>query len=220
MPQKPLRQIPQLLGGLVLYALSIALVVHPALGSMPWDVLSQGLAHQFGWSLGTAVLISSVAVLACWIPLRQRPGLGTVANVLVIGLMTDPFVALLNLLPEHLPLFARVGLMLAGIALNGLAGALYIGSRLGPGPRDGLMTGLVARTGGRVMLIRGGIELTVVVIGWLLGGTVGVGTVLYAVGIGPLLQWLMPKFAVPLPGDTEPAGPEAAQGRQRDPALP
>ncbi|GIG26368.1 YczE/YyaS/YitT family protein [Cellulomonas denverensis] len=208
------RRLPQLFLGLVLYALSIAMVVHPALGSMPWDVLSQGLARQLHWSLGTAVLVSSVVVLLCWIPLRQRPGFGTVANVLVIGLMTDPFVALLDRLPTDLPLVARAGIMVAGIGLNGLAGALYIGSRLGPGPRDGLMTGLVARTGGRVALIRGGIELTVVLIGWALGGTVGVGTVLYAVAIGPILGWLMPRFAVPLPGDTEPAGQEAAQGRQ------
>lgn len=213
------RRLPQLFLGLVLYALSIAMVVHPALGSMPWDVLSQGMAKQLNWSLGTAVLVSSVIVLLCWIPLRQRPGVGTVANVLVIGLMTDPFVALLDLLPTDQPLVARAGMMVAGIALNGLAGALYIGSRLGPGPRDGLMTGLVARTGGRVALIRGGIELTVVVIGWALGGTVGVGTVLYALAIGPILGWLMPKFAVALPGDTEPAGQEAAQGRQGEAAA-
>lgn len=200
------RRLLQLFLGLSLYALSIAMVVHPALGSMPWDVLSQGLSVQFGWSLGRSVLVSSVLVLLCWIPLRQRPGVGTVANVLVIGVLVDPFVALLNLLPEQLPLIARVALMLAGIALNGLAGALYIGARLGPGPRDGLMTGLVARTGGKVAPIRIGIELTVVLIGWALGGTVGVGTVLYALSVGPILGWLMPKFAVPVTQDRTEAG--------------
>ncbi|MEV7972067.1 hypothetical protein [Cellulomonas sp. NPDC089187] len=201
------RRGAQLLIGLTLYAFSIALVVHPALGSMPWDVLSQGLTHQFGWSLGTAVLVISVGVLLCWIPLRQKPGIGTIANVIVIGVLVDPFVDLLALLPTHLPLIARVGMMLAGIVLNGLAGALYIGSRLGPGPRDGLMTGLVARTGGRVALVRGGIEVTVVLIGWALGGTVGVGTVLYGVSIGAILQWLMPRFEVPLVA--RPAVPDA-----------
>jgi uncharacterized membrane protein YczE len=212
------RRLPQLFVGLVLYALSIAMVVHPALGSMPWDVLSQGLSHQFGWSLGTAVLISSVGVLLCWIPLRQRPGVGTVANVVVIGVMVDPFVALLNLLPEQLPMVARIALMLAGIGLNGLAGALYIGARLGPGPRDGLMTGLVARTGGRVAPIRIGIELTVVAIGWALGGTVGVGTVLYALSVGPILGWLMPRFRVrpdhePIPTTATPRESAPRPGR-------
>lgn len=217
MPQNRSRQwvrrAAQLLIGLMLYALSIALVVHPGLGSMPWDVLSQGLSHQFHWSLGTSVMVISVAVLVCWIPLRQKPGIGTIANVIVIGTMVDPFVTLLNLLPAHLPMAWRVLMMLVGILLNGLAGALYIGSRLGPGPRDGLMTGLVARTGYRVVLVRGAIELAVVAIGWVLGGTVGIGTVLYAAGIGLVLQWLMPVFRIRLAG--EPAS--AARVRQPRP---
>jgi len=191
------RRGAQLLGGLVLYAVSIAALVHSGLGNMPWDVLSQGAARQLGWTLGTATVVLSVVVLACWWPLRQRPGIGTVANVLVIGALVDPFLALLGLLPDPLPLAARIALVVGGIALNGLASALYIGARLGPGPRDGLMTGLVARTGWPTGPVRGGIEVGVVAVGWLLGGTVGVGTLAYALGIGPLLHWLLPRLTVP-----------------------
>lgn len=207
------RRVPQLFVGLALYSLSIAMLVHATLGSMPWDVLSQGVARRAGWSLGTAVLVTSVAVLVCWWPLRQRPGFGTVANVLVIGLGVDPCLALLDLLPD-LSLVARGALVVAGIALNGLASALYIGARLGPGPRDGLMTGLVARTGWKVGWVRGGIEVSVVLVGWLLGGTVGVGTLAYALAVGPVLQVLLPRFTVPLPtrAADEPAGTDPATG--------
>jgi uncharacterized membrane protein YczE len=191
------RRTAQLLGGLVLYALSIAMLVHPALGSMPWDVLSQGISRRIGWSFGTVVLATSVLVLLAWWPLRQRPGLGTVANVLVIGLLVDPALALLDLLPDPLPIGARIALVVGGIALNGLASGLYIGARLGPGPRDGLMTGIVGRTGWRVGRVRAVIEVTVVAVGWLLGGTVGLGTLAYALSIGPLIGLLLPRLTVP-----------------------
>jgi uncharacterized membrane protein YczE len=145
-------------------------------------------------------------VLLLWIPLRQWPGLGTVANVVVIGLATDATLALLDA-PDALA--ARAALLVGGIVLNGLAGALYIGSQFGPGPRDGLMTGLVRRTGRSFRLVRTTIEVTVLVVGWLLGGVVGLGTVLYAVLIGPVVQLFLPIFTVPLqaPAGDAPAAP-------------
>lgn len=208
------RRAAQLLGGLVLYALSIALLVHSGLGNMPWDVLNQGTARQLGWSLGTATIAYSVLILLAWWPLRQRPGVGTVANVLVIGVLIDPFLALLDRLPDPLPLGARIGSVVLGILLNGLASALYIGARLGPGPRDGLMTGLVARTGWPVGPVRIGIEVAVVALGWLLGGTVGFATLAYALGIGPLIHWLLPRMTVPVPAAVAAGAPaEAGEGR-------
>jgi uncharacterized membrane protein YczE len=204
------RRTTQLLGGLVLYAVSIALLVHAGLGNMPWDVLNQGTARQIGWSLGAVIVAYSVVILIAWWPLRQRPGIGTVANVLVIGALIDPFLALLDRLPDPLPLAARIGMVVVGIGLNGVASALYIGARLGPGPRDGLMTGLVARTGWPVGPVRIGIEVTVVLVGWLLGGTLGFATLAYALGIGPLIHWLLPRLTVPVaePVGTPPVDPE------------
>lgn len=191
------RRTVQLLVGLVLYAASITLLLRAHLGAMPWDVLSQGLTRVTGWTFGTVTVVVSIVVLACWVPLRQRPGLGTVANVLVIGALVDPFLALAALLPDPLPLAARVLLLVLGVVLNGLATALYVGARLGPGPRDGLMTGLVARTGWPVRVVRGGIEVVVVAAGWALGGTVGLGTLAYALAIGPLVHVLLPRLTVP-----------------------
>lgn len=190
------RRYVQLLVGLVLYAASITLLVRAGLGSMPWDVLSQGVSRRTGLSFGTVTVLVSVVVLLVWIPLRQRPGIGTVANVVVIGALVDPFLALLARLPEQLPLAARAGLVVVGIVLNGLATALYVGVRLGPGPRDGLMTGLVARTGRSTRLVRSTIEVIVVTVGWLLGGTVGLGTLAYALAIGPVVHHLLPRFTV------------------------
>nr|WP_222117308.1 hypothetical protein [Cellulomonas sp. SLBN-39] len=183
--------------GLVLYAASIALVVRAGLGAMPWDVLTQGVVRQSGWSFGAVTVATSLVVVACWVPLRQRPGVGTLANIVVIGVLVDPFLALVGQLPETLPVVARAALLVAGVAGNGLATALYVGASLGPGPRDGLMTGLVARTGWPVRLVRGGIEVAVVTVGWLLGGTVGVGTLVYALAIGPLVHVLLPRLTVP-----------------------
>ncbi len=198
-PTGGVRRAVHLLLGLVLYAASIALLVHAALGNMPWDVLSQGLGRRLGWSLGTATIVVSVAVLLLWVPLRQRPGVGTVANVVVIGVLVDPWLALLDRLPEPLPIGVRVALTAVGILVNGLATALYIGTRLGPGPRDGLMTGLVSRTGWPVGLVRAAIEVLVVLSGWALGGRVGLGTLAYAVAIGPVVHLLLPHFTLAPP---------------------
>ncbi|WP_421741204.1 YczE/YyaS/YitT family protein [Cellulomonas sp.] len=189
---RPVRRGVQLLIGLVLYALSIAMLVDAGLGSMPWDVLTQGIVRHTDLSFGTVTLLVGLVVLACWIPLRQRPGVGTVANVVVISVLVDPFLALLGVLPDATGV--RIALAAGGILLNGLATGLYVGARLGPGPRDGLMTGLVRRTGRSVRLVRTTIEVAVVAVGWALGGTVGFATLAYALAIGPLvhvfLAWL------------------------------
>ena len=187
------RRLFQLYAGLLLYGFSMALLVRSGLGVTPWDVLHQGLARHLGWSLGTAAIVVGAVVLLAWIPLRQRPGLGTVSNVVVIGLAVD---ATLAALPAPSALAARVGFVVAGVLLNAVATAAYIGVHLGPGPRDGLMTGLVRRTGRSVRLVRTSIEATVVLTGWLLGGTLGVATVAYAVAIGPLVHVLLPRLSL------------------------
>ena len=183
------RRLAQLLVGLTLYGVSMAMMVRSTLGLDPWDVLHAGIAAHVPLSFGQVTIVVGALVLLLWVPLRQWPGLGTLANVVVIGLAAD---AGLALIPAPESLWTRVPLLVVGIVLNGIAGGLYIGSQLGPGPRDGLMTGLVARTGVSVRVIRTGIELTVLTTGWLLGGTVGVGTVVYALAIGPLTQAFLP----------------------------
>jgi uncharacterized membrane protein YczE len=188
------RRLVQLYLGLVLYGVSMAVLVRSELGNMPWDVLHQGLARQLDWSLGAVTVLVGALVLLAWIPLRERPGLGTVSNVVVIGLAVD---AALQVIPEAPSLIAGIGFMVAGVLLNAVATAAYIGVRLGPGPRDGLMTGLVRRTGGSVRLVRTSIEVVVVATGWLLGGTLGLGTVLYALAVGPLVHALLPRLTVP-----------------------
>lgn len=188
------RRLAQLYAGLVLYGLSMALLVRAELGVMPWDVLHQGIARSIGGSLGTVSIVVGAVVLLLWIPLRQRPGVGTVSNVVVIGLSVDASLAVLPNVGDGLVL--RSLLVVAGVALNAVATAAYIGVRLGPGPRDGLMTGLVARTGWSVRLVRTGIEVVVVATGWLLGGTLGVATVVYVFSIGPLVQPLLRIFTV------------------------
>jgi uncharacterized membrane protein YczE len=184
----------QLYTGLALYGASSALLVEAGLGLEPWNVLHQGLAELTGLTIGVVSIVVGAAVLLLWIPLRQRPGLGTVSNVFVVGLAMD---GTLGLVPDPHTLTVRVPLLLAGIVLNGAATGLYIAASFGPGPRDGLMTGLHRRTGRSIRLLRTGIEVAVVVTGFLLGGTVGVGTVLYAVSIGPLAQLFLRVFAVP-----------------------
>jgi uncharacterized membrane protein YczE len=186
---RPLRRLPQLAGGLALYGVSMGLMIRGGLGLDPWDVLHDALSRRTGLTFGTITALTGAAVLLCWIPLRQRPGVGTVANIVIVALAVD---ATLVLLGPADAMAWRIVLMVSGVVLNGLATAAYIGVRLGPGPRDGLMTGLVGRTGLSVRVIRTGIELTVLATGWLLGGTAGVGTVVYALAIGPLTQAFLP----------------------------
>lgn len=197
------RRLAQLYVGLALYGVSIAALVLADLGVMPWDVLHQGLAEQLGWSLGVVIIAVGVLVLLAWIPLRERPGIGTVSNVIVVGLVADAVLAVVDP-PSSLPV--RIALVAAGILCNAVATAAYVGVQLGPGPRDGLMTGLVRRTGWKVGPVRTAIEVLVVVSGWLLGGTVGIATVLYALAIGPLVQPLLPRLTVsPAERPTPPA---------------
>lgn len=190
------RRLVQLLFGLFLYGWSMAMMIRATLGLGPWDVLHDGIVLRTGLSFGTVVILVSVGVLLLWIPLRQWPGLGTVCNAVVVGLATD--VGLL-LMPAPDALEVRLPLLVGGVLANGLATALYIGSQFGAGPRDGLMTGLVRRTGRSVRLVRTSLELGVLGIGWLLGGAVGIGTVVYALAIGPLVQLLLPHCVVELP---------------------
>ena len=177
-----------LLVGLTGYGFSMAMMVRAGLGLDPWDVFHQGLARHTGMTIGIASAVVGVAVLLAWIPLRNRPGVGTIANVIVIAVTVD---AGLLILPTPTSLPVRIALMVGAVLLNAFSTVLYVGAGLGPGPRDGLMTGLVVRTGLSVRLVRTSIEATVLGIGWLLGGTVGVGTVVYALGIGPLVQMFL-----------------------------
>ena len=183
----------QLFAGLVLYGTSMALMVRSQLGLNPWDVLHQGLAGHLGWSFGAVTALTGVTVLLLWLPLRQRLGFGTAANVVVIAVAVDTALALV---PPAPTLPWQLALLAAGVVLNGLATATYVGARLGPGPRDGLMTGLHVRTGRSIRVVRTGVEVVVLATGWLLGGTVGIGTAFYAVAIGPLTQFFLPFVTV------------------------
>jgi uncharacterized membrane protein YczE len=187
------RRLPQLYVGLVAYGVSLALMVRGDLGLAPWDVLHSGLIRYVPITLGQAVVVMSFVVLLLWIPLREKPGLGTISNALVVGFSADAALALLDR-PDSMAL--RIALMVGGVVLCGLASAMYIGAQLGRGPRDGLMTGLARRTGRSLRLVRTGIEVTVVVIGLLLGGTLGLGTILYALAIGPLTQLWLPAWTI------------------------
>jgi uncharacterized membrane protein YczE len=178
--------------GLVLFGLSVALMVRAGLGLDPWDVLHQGLSERTGIGLGWVVIGVGAVVLLMWWPLHQRPGLGTVSNVIVVGLTAQGALAVL---PHPGPLALRFAFLVVGIVANGVATGLYIGAGLGPGPRDGLMTGLAAR-GHSIRLMRTAIEVSVLAAGWLLGGTVGVGTVLYALSIGPLAQFFIHRLRI------------------------
>ncbi len=188
------RRVVQLFIGLVLYGISMAFVVQSGLGLDPWDVFHQGLAKLTGISFGWVVILTGIPVLLLWIPLRQRPGFGTFANLVLIGLTVD---LALSILPAGHSLVTRIAFLVIGIGMNGLATGMYIGSRFGPGPRDGLMTGIVGRFPRlSIRLIRTVIELSVLGIGFLLGGTVGIGTVAYALAIGPLVHLFLPIFTV------------------------
>ncbi len=193
-----LRRLSQLYLGLVLYGVSDSMLLLAGLGVDPWDVLHQGLSRRLGLGVGTWAVIVGVLVLTLWIPLRQRPGFGTLSNVIVVGLVID--VVLATVPPVH-GLALRVIVMCAGVLLNGIATGAYIGAGLGPGPRDGLMTGLAAR-GHSIRVVRTCIEVTVLITGWLLGGTVGLGTVVYALGIGPIAHVSIPRLAIKVPART------------------
>ena len=188
-------RLPLLVAGLYLYGASLAMMVRGSLGVAPWDVLHVGVARFLPLTLGQTVIVMSFVVLLLWIPLREVPGLGTVSNALVVGVALDAALALLD---APGALWARTALLASGVLLNGLATALYIGSQFGRGPRDGLMTGLHRRTGRSLRLVRTGLEVTVVLLGLLLGGVAGLGTVVYALAIGPLTQALLPLCTVPL----------------------
>ncbi|PSL00209.1 putative membrane protein YczE [Murinocardiopsis flavida] len=198
------RRLVQLAVGLYLFGLGCALPMVSGLGANPWDVLHQGLAQQTGLTVGTWTIIMGGTVMLLWIPLRQRAGIGTFSNVVVVGLSVD---VSLWWLPEVEGLPARIAALLLGILVLAIGTGCYIGARLGPGPRDGLMTGLAAK-GWSVRAARTTVEVSVVVLGFLLGGTVGVGTLLFAVAIGPLAQVFLPLLDVPVPD----AGPPPAGG--------
>jgi len=189
------RRICQLLVGLALFGWSMAMMVRAGLGVMPWDVLHQGFAEHLPWTFGQIVIAVGAIVLILWIPLKQWPGLGTILNVLLIGPVADLG---LRVIDEPTTLWGSMLLMIGGVVLNGLAGALYIGVHLGTGPRDGLGIALHRLTGRSVRQMRSFVEILVVIVGWLLGGVVGLGTLLYALGVGPLLQLFLPFVQVDL----------------------
>ena len=202
------RRTTQLLFGLLLFGLSISLLLQANLGAMPWDVLHQGLARLLPLSIGTIMIFTGLAVLLLWVPLREAPGIGTVANAVLIGIFTDLWLLVLPT-PADLPngLIWQIAFAALGIVLNGLATALYIGSQFGRGPRDGLMTGLARVTGRSLRLVRTGIEVAVVTAGWLLGGVLGWATLAFALTIGPLVQAFLPHTIVDLPEVSVPSGP-------------
>jgi uncharacterized membrane protein YczE len=195
------RRLPQLYLGLVLYGVSHGLMFRGALGLSPWDVLHSGIVRHTSLTMGQAVILAALVVLVLWIPLREKPGLGTVSNAVLIGVSLDATLSLVGP-PTHL--VWRMALTGGGILLCALASAMYIGAQLGRGPRDGLMTGLHRRTGVSLRIVRTCLEVSVLTVGFLLGGSVGVGTVLFAFGIGPLTQRFLPSWIVQLPGPRVP----------------
>ncbi|TQL40432.1 putative membrane protein YczE [Homoserinimonas aerilata] len=188
------RRITQLLLGLALFGLSITMMLRGVVGIPPWDVFTQGFVNVTGLPFGMLTIIISVVLLLAWIPLRQKPGIGTVGNALLVGAFIQLFLGMTTV-PEEL--WQRILLFAAGLVLNGFATGLYIGARFGPGPRDGLMTGLHRVTGKPIWLVRTSIEIVVVAIGWMLGGNVGIGTLAFALLIGPLVHFFMPLLHVP-----------------------
>jgi uncharacterized membrane protein YczE len=188
------RRIAQLIVGLFLYGIAISLMVQAGIGVAPWDVLTQGLSKLTGIDFGLMTNIIGAGVLLLWIPIRQRPGIGTLANVLLIGPSAQ--LGLWVFPKQHLLAFQLVSFG-GGLVLLAIATGLYIGARMGPGPRDGLMTGIHARTGWRLWIIRTAIEVTVLLIGWALGGNFGPGTVAFALLIGPMVSFTIPWLRVP-----------------------
>ncbi len=205
---RPMRRVTLLAVGLVAFGVSNAMLLRAGLGVGPWDVLHQGLSRSFGLAVGTWVVIVSAVVLLAWIPLRQRPGVGTLANAVLVGLVINLVMALTTPAQSR---GLQVGLLVGGVLLNAVATGAYIGAGLGPGPRDGLTTGLAAR-GWPIRVVRTVIEVCVLAVGWLLGGTVGVGTLLFALTIGPLTHLTIPWLSMdarhagaPRRGRTRPA---------------
>ena len=202
-PDRRARRFAQLGAGLVLYGATASMLVLADLGLDPWDVFHQGMSRTFGLGIGTWAIIASVLVLVCgWVPLHQRPGIGTITNAVVVGLVMDVILAVVH--PPH-ALWARIALLVGGVVGNGFATGFYIGAGLGPGPRDGLSTGIAGR-GHSMRVVRTTIEGSVLIIGFLLGGRVGVGTVFYAVAIGPITHHTIPALAI---GRRQPRSPAA-----------
>jgi len=187
------RRLVQLLLGLALYGVAIVLLVRADLGLDPWNVLNQGVVARTGWPFGATVIALGVMILLLWLPLRQRPGFGTIANIILVGLMVD---WVMPLIATPGGLWGKALMLAAGIITTAVATGCYLGAAMGPGPRDGLMTGVVDRTGWSVRIVRTAIELTVLTVGWLLGGKVGLGTVVYALAIGPMIQVFLPLFVI------------------------
>ena len=194
------RRIAQLLIGLFLYGIGIAFMVRGEIGAAPWDVLSQGIARHVPLTFGVITILTSVVVLLLWLPLRQRYGIGTLLNALLVGPSADVG---LFLIPTGQPLWLRVCFFVIDLLVLAAATGLYIGAHFGPGPRDGLMTGLHRRTGWPIWIVRTSLEIVVVAVGWSLGGNVGIGTLAFALLVGPLCQYFMRVFAVRVPARTE-----------------
>lgn len=202
--QELIRRLPRLVFGLVIFGTGAAMMVLSDLGLSPWEVMAQGISFETGIPIGTVGILIGIVVLLLWIPLKEKLGIGTILNVFVIGIVID---LTLWLAPESVEdMTVRWLLLLGGILLVGIGSGFYIGAGLGPGPRDGLMTG-IARRGVNIGLARFGIEISVLVVGWLLGGTVGVGTVLFAFGMGPLIAILLPRLTVGDPESEKQASP-------------
>lgn len=189
---RALNRIVRCVVGLVIFGVGVAMLIDADLGAAPWDVFHTGLSDLTGIPVGTVIILVGIALLLLWIPLHERPGLGTILNAVLIGVTVD---VVLPIIPDDLALIVRIALMLGGVVIIAAGSGLYIGAGLGPGPRDGLMTGLGKR-GVSIRVARTGIELTVMAIGVLLGGTIGVGTAVFAFGIGPLVHVAVPRLAM------------------------
>jgi len=192
---RPVERIVRCVLGLAVFGVGVALLLDARLGAAPWDVFHSGVSELTGVPVGTVIIATGVVLLVAWIPLRERPGLGTVLNAVEIGLVVD---LVLPLIPEPEPRAGRFAMMLAGVVLIAFGSGVYIGAGLGPGPRDGIMTGL-ARRGISIRTARTGIEITVLTVGALLGGAVGIGTAAFALAIGPLVQVFLPRLTMPAP---------------------
>jgi uncharacterized membrane protein YczE len=199
---RPAQRVTRCVGGLALFGIGVALQKEGQMGLAPWDVFHEGFSQVLGWQFGRALVLTSFLVLLLWIPLRQRPGIGTLLNAVEIGVVADIAIALL---PEPETLWVRIPFMLVGVLLVGIGSGFYIGAGLGPGPRDGLMTGLAAR-GMKVSRARTSVELTVLLLGWILGGSVGVGTLVFALSIGPIVARTIPLLRLAPLDDSQPWG--------------